>query len=71
MAERVQQGESPSAAVKRLVAKREECKVEQLGNLTEAIDVEELNECENQPIEFRYCGYQVTVTEDKTITIES
>lgn len=63
--------ESPSEAVRRLVAEREKCRRFQLGTLDAAVDVAALDELRNPPIEFRYCGYHVTVTADETITIEA
>jgi hypothetical protein len=65
----IREDESPSEAVKRFVANREECSPMQLGKLTDAVDVAKLDEYENYPIEFQYCGYRLTVTSDETIHI--
>lgn len=67
----IREDELPSEAVKRLVSEQEECSVENLGNLTDAVDVAELNESEHLPTEFHYCGYHITVNSDETINIES
>jgi hypothetical protein len=66
---KIREDESPSDAVKRVVADLEECPPKQLGSLTDAVDVAELNDYENHPIEFQYCGYRLTVTSDETIHI--
>jgi hypothetical protein len=63
--------ESPSEAVKRLVAERENCHQSQLGNLDDVVDIAALDQLPNPPIKFRYCGYHVVVTADETIKIES
>ena len=65
----IREDEFPSDAVKRLVSDLEECPPKQLGSLTNAADVAELNDYENHPIEFQYCGYRITVTSDETIHI--
>jgi len=63
--------ETPSKAVKRLVAERENCDQSQLGTLDMEVDVPDLDQLHNPPIEFRYCGYRITVTADELIKIES
>jgi hypothetical protein len=65
----IREDESPSEAVKRLVAEREECSPRQLGKLTDAVDVAKLDAYENHPVEFQYCGYRLTLTSDETIHI--
>lgn len=65
----IREDESPSEAVKRLVAEKEGCIPLQLGKLSGAIDVTKLDTYENHPVEFQYCGYRLTVTSDETIHI--
>jgi len=57
--------------VRSLVANHENCRPSELGNLDGVVDVTALNQIRNPPVEFRYCGYQVTVTADESIEIES
>lgn len=67
MAPDMHQFESPSQAVKRIIASKEQCTPSQLGRLEEAVDVERLDALREPPIEFRYSGYHVTVEADGTI----
>ena len=62
--------EHPSEAVRRLVAEREKCNQSQLGTLDREVDVTDLDQLHNLPIQFRYCGYRITVTVDEVIKIE-
>lgn len=66
----IQPSVPPSEAVRLLVAERENCHQSQLGNLDNVVDVAALDQLLKPPIEFRYCGYHVIVTGDKTIKIE-
>jgi hypothetical protein len=66
----IHSSESPSEAVKRLVAEQENCQQSQLGDLDNAVDMDALNQLHN-PIEFHYCGYQIIVTADEAVKIES
>lgn len=63
----IRESESPSHAVKRSIARKEECEPPQLGHLEKTVDVERLDALGDPPIEFRYSGYHVTVTADRTI----
>lgn len=67
---RVRGEETPSEAIKRLVAEKEECSVVNLGTLSDVVGVDELNRPENLPLEFQYCGYQITLNNDETIKID-
>lgn len=66
----VRASESSTEAVKRLVANHENCSESNLGNLGAVVDVATLDKLRNPPIEFRYCGYEITVTADEIIKIE-
>lgn len=67
----IRASESPDEAVRSLVANHENCRPSELGNLDGMVDVTALNQIRNPPVGFRYCGYQVTVTADESIEIES
>lgn len=71
MGNSIRPSESPSEAVRRLVAERENCHQSQLGNLDNVVDVDALNQLHNPPIDFHYCGYHLIVIADETIKIES
>lgn len=63
----IREYETPSRAVQRTIANQEECATTQLGRLTEAVNVDRLDDLRDPPIEFRYCGYHVEVTADRTV----
>lgn len=72
--------ESVATEVKRGVAELEECRVEQLGTLHKAVDVERLeqlvtenpNACAEtlSSMTFTYCGYSIKIESDGTVCIE-
>jgi hypothetical protein len=62
--------ESPDEAVRRIVANQEQCHPSELGKLSSLIDINRLENLENPPIEFEYCGYELEVQADETIIIE-
>lgn len=70
MKELILPSESRSEAVKRVVAEREETTPSELGCLRRAVDVDDLNDLVDPPIEFSYCGYELVVKADETIIVE-
>lgn len=66
----IEPSDSPSDAVKRFIARKEECNPSQLGDLGQAVYVDRLDTLRDPPIEFQYSGYHVTVTGDGTIKID-
>lgn len=70
MKERIRPSESPSEAVKRIVAEREETHPSVLGRLAVVVDVNELDRLVDPPIEFSYCGYELEVKADETVIVE-
>lgn len=71
--------QTPSTAVKRFLAELEECDPSQLGTLSHAVDVDELDELVERPTErrgvsrsiaFSYCGYALELHSSGTLRIE-
>lgn len=61
--------------VKEAIATLEECHPTKLGSLDRAIDSEQLDAVTTLPaaefpVQFRYCGYTVTIDDTETIRIE-
>lgn len=70
MVPQIRSSESPSEAIKRVIANREACQTTKLGDLGEALDSERLNQLQNPPIEFTYCGYHIELDADHNIEID-